>query len=101
MAYTDEGLQAWKTIKQSLPFRQYIMLNSAPIQSLGKLLLKREIVSQLRERHGYDFRETRLIEELRERTGDPQPARYGRGRIPVFRVEGIAGLEVGEDVVDC
>jgi hypothetical protein len=48
----------------------------------------------LRERHGYDFRETRLIEELRERTGELQPARYGRGRIPVFRVQGIEGLGV-------
>jgi hypothetical protein len=47
------------------------------------------------ERHGYDFRETRLIEELRERTGDPQPARFGRGRVPVFQVQGIAGVKVG------
>ena len=34
-----------------------------------------------------------MIEELRERTGDPQPVRYGRGRVPVFRVEKM-GLEV-------
>jgi hypothetical protein len=71
--------------------RQNISLNTALIHSPGKCLLKRKIVSQLGERHGYDFRATRLIEELRERTGDAQSARYGRGRIPVFQVKGIPG----------
>jgi hypothetical protein len=69
------------------------------IASRGRVLLKREIVEWLGTRFGYGFRETRLIEELREGTGDLQPTRYGRKRIPVFQVQGIEG--VGEDVVDC
>ena len=55
------------------------------IESRGRKLLRREAVRGLR-RFGYDFSETRIIGELRERTGLDQPARFGRGRVPVFVV---------------
>lgn len=62
------------------------------IQKGEKTLLKREIVTQLNEQRGFGFRETRLIQELRERYPFEQPDRYGREQIPVFRLPGEKAL---------
>ncbi len=51
-----------------------------------KILLKREVVKRLNEHHGFGFRETQLIDELRLRYSLPQPTRYGQKQIPAFRL---------------
>ncbi|MCB1131699.1 MAG: hypothetical protein KDN05_11250 [Verrucomicrobiae bacterium] len=56
------------------------------IRKDGKTLLKRGVVKWLNDECGFGFRETRLIEELRERYPFVQPARYGREALPVFQL---------------
>ena len=56
------------------------------LQKRGKTLLKRAVVKTLNQDHDFHFRETRLIEELRERYPLEQPARYGREQVPVFQL---------------
>jgi hypothetical protein len=59
-----------------------------------KTYLSRETVTRLNEDFHFDFKETRLIDELRERYLLPQPARYGREQVPAFRLppEAIARI---------
>ncbi|MGJ8641827.1 MAG: hypothetical protein ACSHX9_00335 [Luteolibacter sp.] len=56
------------------------------IRRSGRTYLKRAAVTRLNEEFNFSFRETRLIDELRQRYALPQPARYGRSQIPVFRI---------------
>ena len=43
-------------------------------------------MNRLNEEFHFSFKETRLIDELRQRFPLPQPVRYGREQIPAFRV---------------
>ena len=49
--------------------RAYRDFDASVIRSRGRVFLKREIVAKLAESGDFDFRETRLIEALRARTG--------------------------------
>jgi hypothetical protein len=43
-------------------------------------------VNRLNDDFHFGFKETRLIDELRQRYHHPQPVRYGRDQIPDFRL---------------
>jgi hypothetical protein len=66
--------------------RQHGDLKVYSMQKNGKILLNRDVIKQLKAEYDFDFRETRLIDELRQRYPFEQPARYGREHIPVFRL---------------
>ena len=56
------------------------------IRRSKKTYLKRAVVNRLNRELNFGFRETRLIDELRQRYQLPQPVRYGRDQIPAFRL---------------
>lgn len=62
------------------------------IESRGRRFLCRDVADTLRGL-GFDFDQQRLIREFREKTGLPQPTRYGRRHVPVFEL-GEGMLEV-------
>ncbi len=51
-----------------------------------KTYLSREVVNRLNNDFHFGFKETRLIDELRQRYHLSQPARYGQDQIPAFRL---------------
>lgn len=63
------------------------------IESRGRRLLRRDAADTLRGLD-FDFDQQRLIREFREKTGLPQPGRYGRRHVPVFEL-GEGMLEAG------
>ncbi len=80
-AHPHEYLDTFLAAVHRLPdLKQYV------IQRSDKTLLNREVVKYLNERPAFSFRETRLIDELRQRYPIPQPARYGQKQLPVFNL---------------
>ena len=43
-------------------------------------------MTRLNDEFHFGFKETRLIDELRQRYPLPQPVRYGREQLPAFRL---------------
>jgi hypothetical protein len=76
-SYLDSFLLAASKIPD---LEKHLFLRSA------KTYLSRETVTRLNEEFHFDFKETRLIDELRERYLLPQPARYRREQVPAFRL---------------
>ena len=81
--YADAGryLDTFLSAARRLPdLENYVIRRSK------KTYLKRAVVNRLNGEFSFRFRETRLIDELRQRYPLPQPVRYGRDQTPAFRL---------------
>ncbi len=81
--YADAGryLDTFLSAARMLPDLENYM-----IRRRKRTYLKRTVVNRLNEECSFGFRETRLIDELRQRYPLPQPVRYGSNQIPAFRI---------------